>query len=178
MSRDAEQPPFWKAKSLAQMTDSEWESVCDGCGRCCLNKLEDEDTGKIYFTDVACRLFDSEACRCHDYANRSAQVPDCVRLDVENVGSLNWLPSTCGYRLLVEGRDLYWWHPLVSGDPDSVHAAGISCRGRVSGSEADVPDDDLQEHIVNWPNRIPKAARFKPNAVAKVKAAKMKAQAK
>src|SRR5882757_2131468 len=140
--------PFWKRKSLAEMTSAEWESLCDGCGRCCLVKLEDEDDGTIYFTDVGCRLLDGSACRCRDYENRTAQVDDCVRLTPENVGSLNWLPPTCGYRLLAEGRDLYWWHPLVSGDPDSVHTAGISVRDRVFGDEDTVPEAALDKHIV------------------------------
>lgn len=146
---------------MAEMTDAEWESLCDGCGRCCLNKLEDEDTGRIYFTDVGCTLLDSEACRCRDYVHRQDKVPDCVRLSVENVEEINWLPPTCGYRLVAEGRDLYWWHPLVSGDPDTVHAAGVSVRGRVSANEETVPDDELEDHLVNWPMRWPKGARDK-----------------
>ena len=124
--------PFWKTKTLAEMTDGEWESLCDGCGRCCLVKLEDEDTAKIYFTDVGCRLLDAQSCRCRDYENRSARVHDCVRLTAKNLGELNWLPPTCAYRLLANGGDLYWWHPLVSGDPETVHAANISVRARVS----------------------------------------------
>ncbi len=151
--------PFWKTKSLEQMTDSEWESLCDGCGRCCLNKLEEEGTDRTFYTDVGCRLLDGEACRCRDYENRSAQVDDCVRLTPQNLREITWLPPTCGYRLLAEGRDLYWWHPLVSGDPETMHAAGISVRGRVGASEADVPDSELEDHIVSWPLRVPKAAR-------------------
>ena len=108
---------------------SEWESLCDGCGRCCLNKLIDEDTNRTVFTDVGCRLLDGDTCRCTDYAHRQAKVKDCVRLTPRNVRRLTWLPPTCGYRLVAEGRDLYWWHPLVSGDPDTVHEAGISVRG-------------------------------------------------
>lgn len=158
-SRVAE--PFWRTKTLAEMTDAEWESLCDGCGRCCLNKLEDEDSGRIYFTDVGCRLLDGDSCRCRDYPNRSAQVPDCVRLSPENVPDIAWLPSSCAYRLVAEGRDLYWWHPLISGDPDTVHVAGVSVRGRVSASEADVPEDQLEEHLVNWPAKLPKGARRK-----------------
>jgi uncharacterized cysteine cluster protein YcgN (CxxCxxCC family) len=151
--------PFWRTKSLAEMTDAEWESLCDGCGRCCLNKLEEEDTGRIFFTDVACRLLDDHSCRCRDYPNRADQVPDCVRLTAANVAAIAWLPPTCAYRLVAQGRDLYWWHPLVSGDPDTVHAAGVSVRGRVSASEADVSDDELEDHLVNWPLKVPKRAQ-------------------
>lgn len=136
------------------MNEAEWESLCDGCGRCCLNKLEDADTGEIFFTDVACRLFDAGACRCTDYPNRHTRVADCIPLTAENAGELTWLPPTCGYRLIAEGRDLYWWHPLVSGDPRSVHAAGISVRGRVL-SEVDVPETALENYIVKWPGELP-----------------------
>ena len=158
--------PFWRRKTLGEMTEAEWESLCDGCGRCCLNKLEDDDTGRIYYTDIGCRLLDAHACRCHDYENRSAQVDDCVRLTADNIGELNWLPPTCAYRLVGEGRDLYWWHPLVSGDPDSVHAAGISVRGRVFALEDSWPDDALEDRIVNWPLRMPKRARIAPSSDA------------
>jgi uncharacterized cysteine cluster protein YcgN (CxxCxxCC family) len=166
--------PFWKTKSLEQMTDSEWESLCDGCGRCCLSKLEEEDTGEIFFTHVGCRLLDGTTCRCRDYDNRSAQVEDCVRLTPQNVREITWLPPTCGYRLVADGRDLYWWHPLVSGDPDTVHSAGISVRGRVQASEADVPDSELEDHIVQWPKKMPKAARDS-RAAAKAKERRQKA---
>lgn len=150
---------FWKNKTLEDMTPSEWESLCDGCGRCCLEKLEDEETGRLFFTNVGCRLFDSESCACRDYANRSAKVPDCVRLTPQNVRTLNWLPPSCAYRLLAEGRDLYWWHPLVSGDPATVVEAGISVRGRVFEVDEDLPADELENYIVQWPGRIPKRAR-------------------
>jgi len=153
--------PFWRRKTLAEMTTAEWESLCDGCGRCCLNKLEEEDTGRVYYTDVGCRLLDGTTCRCKDYRNRSKRVHDCVRLTPKNVGKINWLPSSCAYRLLARGQDLYWWHPLVSGDPETVHAAGISGRGRVGICEDDVSDEDYQDRIVAWPNRIPTAARRK-----------------
>ena len=147
--------PFWKTKSLAELNDSEWESLCDGCGRCCLVKLEDEDDGTIYFTDIGCRLLDSASCRCGDYANRTARVHDCVRLTADNLAELNWLPPTCAYRLVAAGRDLYWWHPLVSGDADTVHAAGISVRGRTI-SEIGLSDAELEDHVVEWPGKVPK----------------------
>jgi uncharacterized cysteine cluster protein YcgN (CxxCxxCC family) len=149
---------FWKNKTLEEMSPSEWESLCDGCGRCCLEKLEEEDTGKLYFTNVGCRLFNSESCACRDYENRSQQVPDCVRLTPQNVRALNWLPPSCAYRLLAEGKDLYWWHPLVSGDPATVVEAGISVRGRVFETDDDMPAYELESHIVQWPGRIPKKA--------------------
>jgi uncharacterized protein len=156
--------PFWRRKSLAEMSDAEWESLCDGCGRCCLSKLEEEDTGRIFFTDVGCRLLDGESCRCRDYAHRTERVGDCVRLRPDNVSEITWLPPTCAYRLVAEGRDLLWWHPLVSGDPATVHIAGVSVRGRVAASEDDVPDEELEDHIVRWPLNLPKAARRKSEA--------------
>lgn len=142
--------PFWKTKTLLEMSAEEWESLCDGCGRCCLVKLEDEDTGRYYFTDIACHLFDGETCRCSDYENRSSRVPDCVKLDAENVGALGWLPRTCAYRLIAEGKSLAWWHPLVSGTPDTVFAAGISMRDWTI-SETEVPDTELESHIKPLP---------------------------
>jgi uncharacterized cysteine cluster protein YcgN (CxxCxxCC family) len=157
-----DETPFWRRKKLAQMTRAEWESLCDGCGRCCLNKLEDIDTGDTVFTDVGCRLLDTQACRCRDYARRREKVSDCVKLTPRNVKRIPWLPPTCAYRLLAQGRDLYWWHPLVSGDPDTVHAAGVSVRGRVKLSEEQVGDDDLERHVVSWPGKVPKAAKQAP----------------
>ncbi|WP_075218166.1 YcgN family cysteine cluster protein [Mongoliimonas terrestris] len=153
-----ESDPFWIAKSLDEMSNAEWESLCDGCARCCLNKLEDEDTGAIAWTDVGCTLLDGESCRCRDYPNRSATVPDCIRLTPEEVRTLSWLPPTCAYRLVEEGRDLYWWHPLVSGDPDTVHEAGISVRGRTV-PEDEVPLERWEERIVSWPMRVPADTR-------------------
>ena len=152
--------PFWQRKRLADMSNAEWESLCDGCGRCCLVKLEDEDSDDIYFTNVGCRLLDGDTCRCRDYTHRTRKVDDCVRLTPKVVGEIGWLPPTCAYRLLDEGKDLYWWHPLVSGDPDTVHQAGISVRGRVTDSEDDVPDEQLEKRIVDWPLRWPKRARL------------------
>jgi uncharacterized protein len=150
---------FWREKTLEQMTPREWESLCDGCGRCCLVKLEDDDTGRIHFTDVACKLFDESTCRCRDYKNRQKLVHDCVKLTPAEVRRITWLPPTCAYRLVREGRDLMWWHPLVSGDRRTVAEAGISVAGRVSGSEEEFTDNELLDRIVSWPGRVPKRAR-------------------
>jgi len=142
--------PFWKAKPLAKMTKAEWESLCDGCGRCCLNKLEDWDTGEIVWTSIACRLLDDQSCRCTDYENRQATVPDCIGLTPKQVDEITWLPPTCGYRLIAEGADLYWWHPLVSGDPETVHEAGVSVRGRTV-SEDGMALEEFENFLVEWP---------------------------
>lgn len=144
---------FWQVKTLSQMTLNEWESLCDGCARCCLNKLEDWDTGEIYWTNVACQLLDHQTCRCKDYDNRQAQMPDCIQLTQKKIGEIAWLPPTCAYRLINEGQDLPHWHPLVSGNRDSVHEAGISVRGRVIAEE-DMDAEDLENHIVDWPREI------------------------
>ena len=142
--------PFWKTKTLEEMSGPEWESLCDGCGKCCLSKLEDEDTGEIYFTSVGCRLFNAETCRCGDYPNRMALVPDCIGLTPQNVRTISWLPRTCAYRLVAKGRDLFSWHPLVSGNSESVHKAGISMRGRVTASETEMDDpEDYFEHMLS-----------------------------
>lgn len=130
------------------MSATEWESLCDGCGKCCLHKLEDEDTGEIAYTNVACRLLNLHTCQCKNYDTRRAFVPDCVQLTPEAAAGLRWLPSTCAYRLLAEGKDLEWWHPLVSGDPDTVHQAGVSVRGRAITENRAGP---LDHHIVDWP---------------------------
>ncbi len=148
--------PFWRRKTLDAMSKAEWESLCDGCGRCCLVKLEDEDTGKIHFTDVACKLFDADACRCADYANRRRKVRDCIKLTPDMVRSLSWLPPSCAYRLIAEGRDLAWWHPLVSGSAETVHEARVSVRGRVAASETELALDDYPGHIVAWPGKWPR----------------------
>ncbi|MDP2621343.1 MAG: YcgN family cysteine cluster protein [Hyphomicrobiales bacterium] len=120
--------PFWETKRLDELSAKEWEQLCDGCAQCCLVKLEDAESGDIAYTDVACALLDIGACRCRDYAHRSARVPGCLRLDPDQVRTLGWLPQSCAYRLVAEGRALYWWHPLVSGDPETVHQAGVSVR--------------------------------------------------
>jgi uncharacterized cysteine cluster protein YcgN (CxxCxxCC family) len=136
--------PFWEAKTLRQMTVAEWESLCDGCGLCCLIRFEDEDTGEVIPTRVSCRLFDGEACRCTDYPNRKRFVPDCIKLTPDNIDDLMWMPKSCAYRRLHEGRGLADWHPLVSGDPESVHRAGVSIRGQtVSEAFLADPEDAL-----------------------------------
>ncbi|MDA0991245.1 MAG: YcgN family cysteine cluster protein [Verrucomicrobia bacterium] len=130
-----DEQPFWQRKRLTEMTDAEWESLCDGCAKCCVHKLEDEDTGEIEYTNLACRLLDLHACRCSDYANRHTLVPACIRLKPDAIPY--WMPETCAYRLVAEGQDLPDWHPLKTGDKESVHRAGISVRGCVI-SEAEL----------------------------------------
>ena len=140
--------PFWKAKSLAELTPEEWESLCDGCAKCCIIKFEDEDTGKIYHTNVVCELLDIYHCRCARYAERSVLMPICLTLTPELASTLLWMPDTCAYRLLSEGKDLPLWHPLVTGDRNSVHKAGIFVRGKVVSAN-DVDDDDLPDYVVD-----------------------------
>lgn len=154
MTQAAPREQFWKTKSLAEMNRAEWERLCDGCGRCCLNKMEDEDTGAFIHTRAACKLLNLKTCRCTDYANRQRQVPDCVALTPANVGKLGWLPPTCAYRLLHEGKSLPWWHPLVSGRKDSVEEAGISVKGQAY-SEVGITVEELWLH--RW--TLPKALR-------------------
>lgn len=146
--------PFWRRKRLEEMTAREWESLCDGCGQCCLLKLEDADTGELFHTKLSCRLLDIGACRCGDYENRHERVADCARMTPESVPRQEWLPATCAYRLVAEGRDLYWWHPLVSGDPETVHRAGVSVRGWAQ-SETGVPESHLDRFVVPDPSRGP-----------------------
>ncbi|HEC26208.1 MAG TPA: YcgN family cysteine cluster protein [Gammaproteobacteria bacterium] len=140
---------FWKTKPLAKMSEEEWESLCDGCGQCCLVKLEDEDNGEIFYTDIVCYLLDQDSCTCGDYQQRCVLVPDCVKLTPTNLEGLSWMPADCAYRRLAEGQDLAWWHPLVSGSSETVHESGVSVRGKVV-IETEVDSDELEDHIVDW----------------------------
>ena len=146
MGHPTDQNAFWKNKTLRQMSPSEWEALCDGCGKCCLVKLIDDLTDDVHYTTVACKLLDCESCQCGDYENRKSLVEDCVILSPRLIEELHWMPSTCAYRLIYEGKDLYWWHPLISGNSNTVHEAGISVRGRVI-SEREVKDSELPEYI-------------------------------
>jgi uncharacterized cysteine cluster protein YcgN (CxxCxxCC family) len=141
--------PFWQRKRLGEMSASEWESLCDGCGKCCLTKLEDADSGEVYYTDLACRQMDTATCRCKNYEQRQQIVPECTLLTPDNIGEFHWLPITCAYRTLAEGRPLPDWHPLRSGSPDTVHEAGVSVAHRTTPAN-EVPDEDWEEHIIHW----------------------------
>ncbi len=138
---------FWEKKSLAEMTPDEWESLCDNCGKCCLNKLEDEDTGEIYFTSVVCDLIDLESCRCTHYKDRCTRVPECLDLKQHDFSEYTWLPSTCAYRLLADGKQLPGWHPLVSGSLDSVQEAGVAISSYAM-KESEI--ENLENHIIEW----------------------------
>ena len=141
-------PRFWERFALSRLTRAEWEALCDGCGKCCLNKLEDVDTGELAVTRVACRLFDDSTCRCADYPNRKRHVPECVVLTPAGIErNARWMPRSCAYRRLAEGRGLAPWHPLISGDPESVHRAGVSVRGRTV-SEAGLPFEEWEDHVI------------------------------
>jgi len=142
-------PRFWETVPLTKMTPREWEALCDGCGKCCLNKLEDADTGEVWFTRIACRLLDDATCQCSNYAIRRSIVPECVVLTPATLDEIAyWMPKSCAYRRLNEGRGLADWHPLVSGDPESVHRAGISVRGQTLG-EFEIPEDDWEDYIID-----------------------------
>ncbi|PRA78142.1 hypothetical protein CQ054_22580 [Ochrobactrum sp. MYb29] len=143
------QLPFWKTKQLDEMDQTEWESLCDGCGMCCLRTIETSQTHELFQTSVACSLFDEASCKCTDYSNRVAKVADCEVLTIEDVLTVRWLPITCGYRLVHEGKDLPSWHPLVSGSTETVHEAGISARGRVTIYDHQITrDEDLADHLL------------------------------
>lgn len=141
--------PFWQRKRLHEMSPREWEALCDGCGKCCLVKLEDEDSGEVYHTDLVCRYMDEATCQCSVYSTRRAKVPGCTVLTPDTVDDYRWLPYTCAYRTLAEHRPLPDWHPLVSGDPDTVHEAGVSVRHKTIPEDR-VPEQDWEEHIIHW----------------------------
>lgn len=139
---------FWEEKSLQELSQQEWESLCDGCAKCCLHKVQDEDTEEVYYTNVACKQL-TEACRCSDYANRASLVPDCIVLSKDKLEVLEWMPDTCAYRLVYQKQPLPDWHPLVSADKQSVHSTQQSIQGRFI-SEAYIHPDELEEHIIRW----------------------------
>ena len=139
--------PFWQRKTLQEMTSKEWESLCDGCARCCLHKLEDEDTQEVYYTDIHCRYMDRDTCGCTTYESRNEKVPECIWLTPQQAESFHWLPDTCAYRLLAEGKPLKNWHPLITGDPMSVHRANISIRRKGVPDDL-VPEEEWQSHII------------------------------
>lgn len=139
---------FWEQKSLHEMSRLEWESLCDGCARCCLHKLQDDETEEVYYTDVHCRYLDKENCHCGVYKERQQKVPNCIWLTADQAHEFQWLPETCAYRLLAEGKPLAKWHPLISGDPKSVHRAGISMRHK--GIADNLIDEDLWQDRIIW----------------------------
>ncbi len=151
INRDGLRDRFWERVPLQNLAPREWEALCDGCGKCCLNKLEDEDTSEVAFTRVACRLLDDTTCRCAHYEKRKVFVSECVVLTPQNIGkSAYWMPQTCAYRLLHEGKALHDWHPLISGDPQTVHDASVSVQG-ITVSEFDVPEDDWEDYVIEEP---------------------------
>ncbi|MCC6148182.1 MAG: YcgN family cysteine cluster protein [Anaerolineaceae bacterium] len=146
--------PFWLSKKLDELSPQEWESLCDGCGICCLYKLEDEDTGEIFYTNIVCRLLDTGTCKCKDYEHRSQIVTTCLLLTPELVSRVKWLPATCAYRRVQEGKPLLWWHPLVSGNQNSVHDTGVSILGKTI-PESSAKLNNLEDFIVNWVDTNP-----------------------
>ncbi len=148
--------PFWETTPLDRMTAEQWESLCDGCGRCCLHKLRDDDTAELSFTTVSCRLLDTGTCRCSRYETRRRWVPDCVSLTPETLRAIDWLPPSCAYRRVAEGKGLAWWHPLVSNDPETVHEAGVSVRGRAIDERRAGP---LEHHLADWPGQMPRTRK-------------------
>jgi hypothetical protein len=146
--------PFWKRKSLEEMTRKEWESLCDGCAKCCLVKFEDEETGALAYTNLHCKLLDGSTCQCSDYRNRKKYVPDCVQLTPELLATVDWLPDTCAYRLVQDGKDLPDWHHLVCGDRERIHAEGHSVRGKTV-SEATVDEEDQEDWVIDWDGTTP-----------------------
>lgn len=146
--------PFWKTKTLEEMTRKEWESLCDGCAKCCIVKFEDEETGALAYTNLHCRLLDGNTCQCSDYKNRKKYVPDCVKLTPESVAAVDWLPDSCAYRLVQDGKDLPDWHHLVCGDRNRIHEEGHSVRGRTI-SEEGISEEDQEDYIVDWEGNPP-----------------------
>ncbi len=144
---------YWRRKTLTQMNEREWEALCDRCSKCCVISIEDVDTGVLYLTDVSCKLFNTKSCGCGDYENRKQFVHDCVKLTPKNVPKLDWLPRTCAYRLVSEGKDLYWWHPLISGDPETVHTANASVRDKTR-PEGRLKMAGLIKRITKWPDPL------------------------
>lgn len=140
---------FWETKTLGSLSLEEWESLCDGCGKCCLHKLEDEDTDEVYYTNIACRLLDTHSCQCKDYPSRLQHVPECLHLTPAKTAEFEWLPSSCAYRLVANGQPLAAWHPLLSGSTESIHRVGMSVRGRVI-AEIKVAEENYEDHIVTW----------------------------
>jgi uncharacterized cysteine cluster protein YcgN (CxxCxxCC family) len=147
---DNKEARYWEKKKLSEMSTEEWESLCDRCGKCCLHKLEDEDSGDVYYTQVTCRYMDDD-CNCTSYKTRSDLVPDCITLRPQDVGEFHWLPNSCAYRVIHEGRSLQSWHPLISGDSNSVHLFNASVKGKVL-NEDNIHSDDMEEYIINWVN--------------------------
>lgn len=146
MSQALDPVPYWKRVPLKDMNQQQWEQLCDGCGKCCLHKLEDADTGHVHYTNVACRLLDLITCRCGNYPMRKTLVPDCVKLTADRIDALHWMPRTCAYRRIANGQELEAWHPLISGRTDSVHSAGISIRGKAIGERFAGP---LEDHVLD-----------------------------
>ncbi|RJG42557.1 YcgN family cysteine cluster protein [Motilimonas pumila] len=140
--------PFWQQKTLAQLSEQEWESLCDGCGKCCLSKLIDDDTDELHYTNVACKLLNTKTCQCKKYEKRFKWVPDCVKVSLDQIDQFQWLPASCAYRRLAEGKDLPAWHPLLTGSASAMHAGGHSVRGKVIVEQAGI---ELEDYIASWP---------------------------
>ncbi|MCE2571915.1 YcgN family cysteine cluster protein [Motilimonas eburnea] len=142
--------PFWQEKTLAKMTAQEWELLCDGCGKCCLSKLIDDDTDELHYTNVACKLLNTKSCQCKKYDKRFKHVPDCIKVSLDNIDQFQYLPGSCAYRRLAEGKPLPEWHPLLTGSTSAMHAGGHSVRGKVI---TEFDEIDLQDHIATWPTQ-------------------------
>ncbi|MBI1362221.1 MAG: YcgN family cysteine cluster protein [Alphaproteobacteria bacterium] len=150
--------PFWKTKTLKEMSEGEWESLCDGCAKCCLIKMEDIDTGDVYFTGLHCRLLNPGTCTCSNYAERQRHVEGCVKLTPDNIGEIDWLPKTCAYLLVHQGKDLEDWHHLVCGDRNEVHRRGMSAKGKTR-TEVGIADEDAFDYVIDWAHGPPPPKR-------------------